>query len=78
MIKSTTLGGRKDLVIIENYPATSFDEIPREAQAILRKKQRILREAQMRIDEEEKRQKERELLESIEFEEEMEDLDQYN
>ena len=78
LIKSTTLKGRKDLVIIENYPAASFDEIPREAQAILRKKQRIMQEAKRHMDEEEKRRKERELLESIEFEEEMEDLDQYN
>lgn len=78
LIKSTTPGGRKDLVIIENYPAASFDEIPREAQAILRKKQRIMQEAKRRMDEEEKQRKEREFLESIEFEEEMEDLDQYN
>lgn len=45
---------------------------------MLRKKQKILQEAQKRIAEEEKKRKERELLESIEFEEEMEDLDQYN
>ena len=78
ILKNTTLYGKKDLVIIENYPAASFDDIPHEAQAVLRKKQKILQEAQKRIDEEEKKRKERELLESIEFEEEMEDLDQYN
>lgn len=78
LIKSDILSKRKDIIIIETYPAASFDEIPSEAQAILREKQRKIQEVQRRINEEERQRKERELLDSIEFEEEMEDLDQYN
>lgn len=72
------LNRRDKVIIIENYPAASFKEIPQKAQEqVLKIRQQII-ERQKCIDEARRLQREEELLRSIEFEEEMEDLDQYN
>lgn len=65
-------------LVIENYPTAGLHEIPPEAEKRVRDTKRKIAEEQRRISREIKRQKEEQLLREIEFEEEMEDLDQYN
>ena len=62
---------KEPYVLIENYPVSKECDIPREAE------ERMIQKIK-RLNRYEKRLKELELERDIEFEEEMEDLDQYN